>query len=247
MTSCSYGPLFEPDPPAHAQTLQGQGEPIRPFVIEPLGTMPTVMEAGSTLWIRLTLIGPAANLDLSAFLNTLSESLVQQGLGPDHVRFQTAGATMLPEDLHLAPLDLPVNSDHKSGNIDRLRIELTSPLFLRQEGRWLSTVTFSDLFRASLRTIGQMFATYDARLPADFAALKTSAGQVVSSHHTFGRFTQPRFSSRSEQGWDQQGIIGAGEFRKVPLALLPWLIWGGRWHVGSHRVAGAGGWRVVLE
>jgi hypothetical protein len=33
----------------------------------------------------------------------------------------------------------------------------------------------------------------------------------------------------------------------VPLSLLPWMLWAGRLHAGGHRVAGAGGWRLVLE
>ena len=40
------------------------------------------------------------------------------------------------------------------------------------------------------------------------------------------------------------GVMGEGEYGPVPGALMTWLEWGGRVHVGTDRVAGAGGWRV---
>jgi len=247
MARCAYGQMFEPDLSLASDQLPGQAEPIRPVVIEGLGTAPPVVEPGSPLWLRMTFIGPASAIDLAPFLETTLNALAEKGLGPDQVRFSAGGQSMEPQELTLSSDDLPQSPDQQPGTIDRLRIELTSPLFLRQEGRWLTQPTFGDLFRAALRTVGQSFAAYSTRLPADFAALKHVASQVASGPHTFEPFTQPRFSSRTKQAWDQHGVIGAGEFHLVPLSLLPWLAWAGRWHVGTHRVAGAGGWRIVLE
>jgi hypothetical protein len=33
----------------------------------------------------------------------------------------------------------------------------------------------------------------------------------------------------------------------VPRALVPWLALAGQLHVGGHRVAGAGGWRIDVR
>jgi hypothetical protein len=44
-----------------------------------------------------------------------------------------------------------------------------------------------------------------------------------------------------------KAIVGGGVYADVPLSLLPWMLWAGRLHAGGHRVAGAGGWRLVLE
>ena len=44
-----------------------------------------------------------------------------------------------------------------------------------------------------------------------------------------------------------RGGHSGGLYGDVPWSLVPWLLWGGRLHVGSHRIAGAGGWRLVLD
>jgi hypothetical protein len=65
--------------------------------------------------------------------------------------------------------------------------------------------------------------------------------------HCFERFRQTRWSNRKGANYEIEGASGGGVYADVPAALLPWLVWAGRFHVGAHRIAGAGGWRLVLD
>jgi hypothetical protein len=176
------------------------------------------------------------------------------GLGPDHVKFELVPANgAAPHARDLTAADLPPHPEAVPGTLPRVGIGLTAPLFLRSRGendkRRVNTCPqLSDLLRASLRTIGQLFRLYDQPLDGvDFAALKAAAEDVRMVEHCYEPFKQRKWSSRSEQRFCIHGVVGGGVYENVPLALLPWLTWGGRLHVGNHRVAGAGGWRVVLD
>lgn len=57
-------------------------------------------------------------------------------------------------------------------------------------------------------------------------------------------FHQPKHSSRSGMRGILRGVVGSGIYGDVPVALAQWLLWAGRLHVGLHRVAGAGGWKM---
>ncbi|MCR4414892.1 MAG: hypothetical protein NUV77_20940, partial [Thermoguttaceae bacterium] len=97
------------------------------------------------------------------------------------------------------------------------------------------------------RVLSGLFSLGGQPLAADFKALKAAAQNVRLVEHCYQPFHQPKWSSRSEQRFTLRGVIGGGVYADVPWALVPWMLWGGRFHVGPHRVAGAGGWRLVLD
>jgi hypothetical protein len=134
----------------------------------------------------------------------------------------------------------------------RVREELDSPLFLLSrdgQGRRRSIMApgFSDLVRASLRSVGLLWRAHAQALDADFAGIKAAAADVRLIENGYQRFQQRKWSNRTEQRFELDGATGYGVYGPVPMALLPWLIWGGRVRVGSHRVAGAGGWEVLVS
>ena len=97
--------------------------------------------------------------------------------------------------------------------------------------------------RASLRALGSLSALYGRRLPADFAALKEASQSVPLVRSNYAAFHQDHRSNRSGSR-ELHGVMGNGVYGPAPRALATWLEWGGRVHVGEHRVAGAGGWQV---
>jgi hypothetical protein len=97
-----------------------------------------------------------------------------------------------------------------------------------------------------LRTLGQLLALYDQPLKTDFAAMREAALEVPLLRAEYVSFYQHHWSNRSQQGRPLHGVMGSGLYGPVPRALVPFLIWGGRVHVGIDRVAGAGSWRVTV-
>jgi len=253
LPECSYGRTFEPDPPADAKVFQGQDDAARPLVLAPYFPVPEQIRRGLEIPLRVVLCGGHANEDADMLLEMIDHVGRRNGLGPEHVKFELVLANgAAPQRRELNAADLPPHPDAVTGTLPRVGIGLIAPLFLRSRGengkrRANTRPQLSDLLRASLRTIGQLFRLYGEPLEADFAALKAAAENVRMVEHCYEPFKQRKWSSRSEQRFCIHGVVGGGVYENVPLALLPWLTWGGRLHVGNHRVAGAGGWRVVLD
>jgi hypothetical protein len=253
LSECAYGALFEPDPPAEAEVFQGQEEAVRPVVLAPYFPVPTETQRGLEIPLRIVLVGPHAAHDAKPLLQMIANVGAQRGLGPEHVTFDlAAGNGNGRQVLELRPQDLPAHPAAVPGVLPRVGIGLVSPLLLRSrkdDGRRRSNTCpeLVDLLRPALRTISHLFRLYGEPLDADFRALKAAAEGIRLVEHCYEPFQQRKWSSRTEHRFCIHGVVGGGVYADVPLALLPWLVWGGRLHVGNHRVAGAGGWRVVLD
>ena len=250
LADCPYGLTFESGP-AHGSGSIGQEEGLRPVAIAPAFPAPPRIAAGMPLPVRVTCIGRRAVDAFAPLTAALDEAAGAAGIGPDHVRFAVAGTICPPLPTPLRSADLPDFDGAGGARLPEVVVELTSPLFLtrpdasgRRRPVWVPA--FADLLRAALRTVGRAFREHAGPLPADFAALKAGAEAVRLESHNYEPFRQRRWSNRTEQRYDMEGTIGCGAYRDVPLALVPWLTWGGRLHTGTHRVAGAGGWRVTL-
>ncbi len=248
VAECPYGQTVEPDPPPGVRVPPGQEDAVRPLVIAPAFPAPRVGRPGLRLPVRVTFLGRAAAAHAEAFWSALAEAGQASGFHPD-------GATFAVEPDPESPaaawrdLVLPVDLSAERGEMEWLKVELTSPLILRSggpEGRRLVTApTFADLLRASLRTIGPLCRLYGRPLPDEvFRPLKELSGGVPTRSASFGTYEQPKWSNRSEQHGTVRGVYGSGTYGPVPRVLVPWLSWGGRLHVGGYRVAGAGGWRT---
>jgi hypothetical protein len=257
MDRCPYGQTFEPDPPPGREVERGRDDPIRPVVLAPYYPVPADARPGLMIPLRALAVGAAALGQLPALLEALGEAGPRRGLGNDGVTFTVNEnrAGCLGE---LGPADLPATPDALPGKVPRLGVGLTAPLFVtrptgqqrpsgHQKRRPVGRPSLADLLRAALRSVGQLFRVYGEPLAADFSALKGAAEQVRLVDDCYEPFVQERYTSRGGQVYELQGVVGGGVYTDVPLSLLPWLLWGGRWHSGGHRVAGAGGWRLVLD
>jgi len=147
---------------------------------------------------------------------------------------------------------LPKQPDQWGGCVPRLAIGLLSPLFLTAPGRDGKKVailnpSFGDLFRASLRGIGSTLIGPPLDQQIDWRGLKQLALQVETIDSFYEPFEQKRFSSRTDQRYQMRGCVGGAIFRNVPWSLIPWMELGGRLQCGTHRIAGAGRWRLIFE
>jgi len=251
MAGCAHGQTFEADPPGDRFRFAGQDDAARPLVLASEFPLPPRARPGQTLGVRVTFVGADAIPHAHSFWQAAAVAGLDPdaGLGPDHIPF-TLDLPPAPAPAHLAEtVHLPGHADAFPSGTARLRLELTGPLILRSSGadgqrrRLLTRPSFGDLFNACLRTLGPLCRLYGQEVPDEaFGLLKQRAALVPTLQTAYRPFTQPAWSNRGEQHGQVQAIVGAAEFADVPDALLVWLAWGGRLHVGTWRVAGAGGW-----
>lgn len=248
---CAYGCLYEPDPPS-VSGYRGQTGATRPVVVAPFFPIERRVAAGDVIGLRITLIGDRAVRCMPHVITALTSCGRNPGLGPDRITLDVRRPSTPPERCALHSRDLPATLTACGGTLPRLTIVLNAPLLLAKRDRdgvrrSIAQPTCGDLFRASSRMLSALFAEEGTPLMANFGALTAAAERVRCREDHFERFGQRRWSTRTEQRFHVQGATGGAVYENVPLALLPWLLWGGRLHVGTHRVAGAGGWRIVLD
>lgn len=252
MAGCAYGETVEPDPPAGVHLASGWESAARPLVVAPAYPAPEVARVGDRCPVRVAFVGAAAAGHAVRFWEALRAGGADPllGLGEDRVLFDVlpsgepdrTDAVVLPPDPAAVPGAVPV-----------VRVVLTSPLILtaRADGdrkQLVERPTFGELVRAGLRVLGPLHRCYGTALPdAAFGAVKELAEGVPLRRAEFAVVGQPKSSHRTGNRWEVRGVTGWGEYGPVPSGLLPWLEWAGRLHVGTHRVAGAGGLRVERD
>lgn len=244
MSGCQYGETYEPDPPAGVTLAPGWENAARPIVIAPAFPAPEVGRAKDWFDVKITAVGPAAIEHLDDVWESfrVAGADLAIGLGEDHIPFDVERG-----DVTDSMVSLP-SAEGDSRIIPILRVQLTSPLFLTETGpnrqkRAVLRPTFGQLVRAGLRTLGPLHRLYGEPLPDDvFHRVKEAAEAVPTLRTQFAEFRQERFSNRSKERYEVVGVTGRVEFGPVPAWLVPWAEWAGRLHVGTHRVAGAGGW-----
>lgn len=211
---------------------------------------PTVsVSPGMRLAVASILLGPAVDL-AHLVLDVLARAVRTRGLGrtPHRVRAVCADAAAATrQTVRLGRRDLtdPVASD--AGIVPRATVELTAPLAIKQYGKACVRPHFNNVFAYSHRQVDRLLRTYDVPLEYDAKALEALAGAVPRVAEAWRPFIQPIQSGKGEDHHKFRGVVGWASFAEVPAALLPWLVWGGRLHVGDRRAHGAGGWRVVLD
>jgi hypothetical protein len=237
--------MLEPDPTPSTEASCGQPEKAGTLVLALPFPMPLSVQAGDEANISLTFLGEAALAQAPQVWAILADAGARLGFDPAHTTF------MLGEDEEVEgpqPIELPLHPGPPDDAVSELRVTLTGPLFLRQRDfrghrHPVTEPTLTDLLRASLSTLGSLFALYGRPLPADFAALKEAARKVQLVRSNYVPFQQ-HYDSQGPVERGLVGVVGNGVYSRLPRGLIPWLQWGGRVHVGAERAAGAGGWQV---
>jgi CRISPR-associated endoribonuclease Cas6 len=251
IASCAYGRTVEPDPHPGARVPLGQEDATRPLVIAAAFPAPVAGRAGLVLPLRVSFVGRTAAAHADEFWAAMAEAGRDPavGLDPDRTTFEVGLPEPPAPTAAWRAVEVPTDPLTEPGEVAWVKVRLTAPLLLRagaEDGRRLvAQPSFADLLRGCLRTIGILFRLYGEPLPdAAFRPLKDLAAEVPTLARQFTVYRQPKWSRRSRQHALIEGVIGEAVYGPVPRILLPWLAWGGRLHVGSHRVAGAGGWTV---
>ncbi|OWK41138.1 hypothetical protein [Fimbriiglobus ruber] len=247
MSGCAYGETYEPDPPAGVVLAPGWENTTRPIVIAPQFPVPEWLTPGVAFDVSIIAIGRTA----AAHVDDVWEALriggadLAIGLGDDRILFDLEpGGGNADRELTLPP------GPGDEPPVPLVRVDLTSPLFLNETGaddhrRPVLRPTLAQLLRATLRTLGPLHRLYADPLPdAVFGAVKAAAAEVPTIRAEFHEFRQGRFSNRTKDRYEMVGAVGWAEYGPVPAWLVPWLEAGGRVFVGTHRIAGAGGWTV---
>ena len=249
MAGCSYGETFEPDPPPADGAWKW--DPPRPIVIDVTFPLPPATSGGILIPVRVVLIGSAATAACAAIWEAVRVAGADPtaGLGRDCLTFDVLSPVGPDPAECRSTVNLPLGPSADYPTVSRLRVELTSPLVLMQSGRDprrrpVSEPRFGQLIRAGLRTIGPLCRLYgDPLAEVVFARAGNVADPVPTLTADFRRFRQERVSARSGHR-AVEGVTGWAEYGPVPGWLVPWLAWAGCLHVGTDRVAGAGGWRT---
>lgn len=241
MAGCALGETYEADPPA-GLALAGQDDGVRPFALAPGFPAPPFARPGHALPVTAVFVGERAAAHASELWRAAASAGEFAGVGPGRVRFRVERGI---EADSWSALSLPFGPDDLGLEVPAVRVELTTPLMLKHDGRPVTRPSFADLLRAGLRVLGALLRFQGEAGAIDFHGLKHAAGAVQLHRWRFPPFEQPHTSGRSGQTRPLRGVEGWGEYGPAPAALVRWLAAAGRVHAGQDRVAGAGGWRVL--
>jgi hypothetical protein len=272
---CGYGPLYEPAAPAAGTVPRGHENVARPLAVAPYYPCPDPVEVGTEIPVRVQVIGEPAQARLDTLLAALERTGRLAGLGPYRLRFELTGSASRTV-FALRPSDLPADPAAVPQRYPRVGVGLTAPLVVmsrdpdgrrrlrprgqdtaadtaqpdswrRTERRYNVRPTFADLFQISWRLLAELFGRDGERLPPNYLDWMDRATHVAMVDHCFEPFRQERWSGRREERYPVHGVVGGGVYADVPGAFLPYLYWAGQLHAGTHRIAGAGSWRIILD
>lgn len=254
LPSCAYGRTFEPDEQVLPTQPRSGGPPLdvpRTVVLSPAFPAPVRAERGLRLPLSVVAIGAAARESLDEILAVLADAGRARVFGSDRLRFGVVERGSLVR-LALGASSLPDGMSGRDGVVSRVRVTLTSPLFLRDRddrGRTIPcrTPTLHRLVRAAVDTVAAVAFAHAVPVSGDTRGLVALSRDVRAIAADWRPFEQEKHSNRSRSRFDMQGVVGEAEFADVPRAVLPWLALAGQLHVGGHRVAGAGAWRLQVS
>lgn len=258
MVDCAYGRTFEPDEQVHAASTaecargDSSRDVPRTVVIAPAFPAPVRATRGMRLPVEVVLVGANAIACGDEITMVLSEAGREGVLGTDRIGFSVIPPEGDPMRLSIDVAGLPGAKSGPGGRVSRLRLELTSPLFLRDRdsaGRPqpCRAPTFHRLARAAVDTLAALAFANGRPVAFNTRDVVAMARDVRTVEQEWRMFDQEKHSNRTRMRFDVRGVTGEAVFADVPRALIPWLALAGQLHVGGHRVAGAGGWRIDVR
>lgn len=254
LRDCAYGSIFEPDEqvlPHTRASATGEHDVPRRVVLAPAFPAPVRAERGLRLPVSIVAIGAAARAALAEVVEVLGEAGRAGMFGTDRLRFAVVERHGAPMRLTLDAAGLPDGSSEAYDIVSRVRVTLTSPLFLRDrdpDGRPAPcrAPSLHRLVRAAVDTVAAVAFAHAVPVASDTRGLVARCRDVRTLEAAWQPFDQQKHSNRSRSRFDVRGVVGEAVFADVPRAAIPWLALAGQLHVGGHRVAGAGGWRLEL-
>lgn len=205
--SCDYGRTVEPHAAGRPQQA---GSTHVVFAPQYRCVANGHAASGTIVPLKLVLVGPAIE-SRETILNTLSESLRRHGFGEAlPVKCELIRDALQTTEYELMAGDLPAASPAGGPTVPRVKIRLSSPLFLKQsfqqgrsfkESRPNHRPHLVDLLSPSLSLIERLFRQLGEVPPLDAASanlLKRAADDHPPVDAAFELFRQEKTSSRSE-------------------------------------------------
>jgi len=254
LRDCAYGATFR-------DLLKDEGSPPgwrdapRPLVAMPYFPLPEILAAGDEVGVLIKQVRHGSSLALDLLLRVIHESGRARGLGggPRPVLFEVVLPAHNLAAWKLTDGDLPKSAGPDQGRVPAIRITTRTPLIIHERDRSPEPPEIGRLLGAATRVVSRHFRAFAQPLGTDFPALKRAAETVVDKRVlTHSVWSQIRSRSRVVQGskgrsFPLSGWMGEVVYEGVPCGLLPWLVWGGRLHVGRSRKDGFGAFDVALE
>ena len=266
-TPCPYREVFEPSPPAGAESLSKNRDIPRPFVFRAPKTQKTRFEIGEPFEFELVLIGRAFEF-LPYFVLSFRE-LAAEGLGlnrakcilerVDEISLSQNAAPQVsqPEVVYTAEEQIfratralsmdewitsrCQNSCEVNDGVQTLAIRFVTPTFLRADGEVIHHPKFHHVFKRVRDRINALSTFYgDGPLNADFHALGNRAEGVRTISCAVKWVERFRTSSKTRQRHELSGFVGEATYKGELADLLPWLLVGELVHVGKHTAWGNG-------
>lgn len=212
-------------------------KPALPFVFEMTG------DAGE-LSLGLTLLGPSITC-LALVVKVLDQMLGRQTAGRVYALDYQGDTILLNRHKDGAIDNIPILTAEELllrniayfNSIERVRIELLSPLCLIRDGRQLSRFDPVFFIRSLLRRISSQFAYHGGRFEYDFfCTLSELAGRVrlIASDTT-----------KQADRFPFRGVSGSYELAGPFQELGPYLALGGLLHLGKGAAYGMGAFTVT--
>lgn len=267
---CAYGRNFEPDRMMIAgQYSLGCRDGVRPITIGS-GVFPTrnqTVQAGDRLPVRLMFLGNQAIELQDEVVHDVQTAGSARGITPDRIRFELIPQADSGDTVAISKLSL-LQQFGTDAVHPRVRIRLTSPLFLKQRSdrqksdkRYDSRRSYSNgidahpnfpvLWRESVRLVRRVLDEYGDGtsdfLSINYSTLVAAGESIHAGGIHFASFQRERGSSRQSRRWQMRGWFGDATFENVPQWMMPWLELAGRLGVGDSRNCGAGQFAVGVD
>jgi hypothetical protein len=245
--SCAYSWVFETTVPPDSKKMRRYPNVPHPYILQA-----PPAEDGHDYRLGLTLAG-RANQHLGIVIHALKRAgaggvagnILHLGV-VEQLDINDAWTTIYSRDRPLKPL--PISTPHIPAVPSGVRLDLTTPLRLRSEGKELrpGNFQFSVLFSNLLRRVSML--TYfhtDTPLETDFAGLSNLSKQIQAASvlHTQNQW---RYSTRQQSKMDLAGLMGHVTIEGQNLAPFWPYLWLGQWvHAGHNTTMGLGQYRLT--
>jgi len=248
---CIYAQTFESGS-RETENISVKASPPVPYLIEPPLDTRTRYSKGTPFDFSLLLFGDA-NQSLPYFVyafEIMGETGIGKKLQGERGQFtlnsvKSAGAVIYDSASKKlkspAPLDVMIAPATGNINCSSLRLNLLTPLRLKQNNTFSSELPFHLLVRAMLRRISTLFEHFgDGEPPLDYRGLIAQAEGITIESSSIRWHDWERYSNRQEQAMMMGGLIGSATYRGKLAPYLHLLDLARVLHIGKQSSFGLG-------
>jgi hypothetical protein len=249
---CLYAQVFETPAGRLGEGKPRLAVPPHPYVIEPPPDTQTRYSAGDAFDFTLFLFG-RFNESLPYFIFAF-EQMGQMGAGQRingrRPRFVLEKVTANGADIYTGAarkiqgnylpenMMLPVTP---ASPVNRVEINLLTPLRLKYLNELESSLSFHVLIRAALRRVSSLFAAYgDGEPELDYRGLVKRAQEITIEESHLHWFDWRRWSNRQDQEMLMGGLIGKVAYCGDLTEFIPLLLLCETLHLGKQTAFGLG-------